>query len=316
MKQWFQKLTKGLAKTSNQLGQGIKQVLTKKKLTVETLQDLEDLLLQADIGPSVSQKIIEKVSDIRFDKEHAAEMAMRTIVREIESILKPYEKPLPFDATQTPFAILMTGVNGTGKTTTTAKLAHLFQQQGLKVSIAACDTFRAAAVEQLDEWGKKLNISIISRSHGSDAAGLAYDAYKQAQTNQEDIILFDTAGRLHTNTNLMEELSKISRVLKKINPHLPQENILVIDGTTGQNAYRQVEVFQQALPLTGLIVTKLDGTAKGGIVVGLAERFKLPIYAVGIGEQVHDLQPFDAHSFAVALLGMATHTISTGEDYN
>ncbi|MEI8320579.1 MAG: signal recognition particle-docking protein FtsY [Alphaproteobacteria bacterium] len=304
MKKWFQSLKQGLTKTSTHLGEGLKQVFVQKKLAPENLQDLEDALIQADLGPTVSRSIIEKLRTARFDKDDEMAGALNLMAQEIEKALKPYEKTLTPEKGRVPFAILMAGVNGTGKTTTTAKLAHLFQDQGYKISMAACDTFRAAAVEQLVSWGNKLNIPVVSKPHGADAAGLAYEAYEKAQINKDDIVFFDTAGRLHTNTNLMEELSKITRVLQKINPNLPHESILVIDGTTGQNAYRQVEVYQQSINITGLIVTKLDGTAKGGMIVGLCERFKLPLYALGVGEKITDLQPFNAHNFARALVGL------------
>lgn len=301
---WFQKLKQGLSKTSEQLGQGIKQVFTQEKLSEQDLETLEELLVQADLGVSVSQKIIHKISSVRFDKEQGVQNALHRIAVEIEALLKPYAREIPFKRSEAPYTIVMVGVNGTGKTTTTAKLASAFKKKNLQPVMVACDTFRAAAVEQLKSWGEKVGTSVIARAHGADPAGLAYDAYKEAVAQQKDIVFFDTAGRLHTNTTLMEELSKIGRVLKKIQPDLPHETILVIDGTTGQNAYRQVEIFQKSIPLTGLMVTKLDGTAKGGIVIGLADRFKLPIYAVGVGEKEDDLQPFNAHDFAAAIMGV------------
>ena len=267
------------------------------------LTELEDLLIMGDLGVSVSMKIVENLRAKRFGKDVTDTEVKTFLSEEIAKILTPVAQPLHIKP-HTPHVILMVGVNGSGKTTTAAKLAKQWTAEGQKVSLAACDTFRAAAVEQLQVWGKRLNIPVISRKTGSDAAGLAYDAYAEAKARQDDILIIDTAGRLQNNTDLMNELGKIIRVLKKHDAALPHHTLLVLDATVGQNAHSQVSLFEKAAPLDGLILTKLDGTAKGGVLVSLADSFQKPIYALGVGEAVDDLKNFQATDFAQGLLGL------------
>lgn len=302
-KGWLSRLKDGLQKTSEKLTQNIAQVFTHTKIDEAGLEALEDILIQADMGTEVAAKIIQKIKKISFEKEHTRETVLETIAEEIENILRPYAYPLEISK-KYPHVIVMIGVNGAGKTTTTAKLAHFFQKQGHSVAVVAGDTFRAAAVEQLQVWAKRLNIPVISRPMGADPAGLAYDAYENAVKMGHHVLLVDTAGRLHTNEALMSQLEKINRVLKKISPDLPQSCLLVLDAMIGQNTYAQVEFFQRYLPVTGLILTKLDGTARGGVVAGIAERFKLPIHAIGVGEDAEDLHPFHPKDFARSLVGL------------
>ncbi len=302
-KGWLSRLKDGLQKTSEKLTQNIAQVFTHTKIDESTLEELEDILIQADMGTAAAAQIIVKIKKKAFEKEFSRENVLETISEEIEGILRPYAYPLEI-LPKKPHVILMIGVNGTGKTTTTAKLAYFFQKQGKTVAVVAGDTFRAAAIEQLQVWANRLNIPLISRHMGADPAGLAYDAYQEAVKMGYDVLLIDTAGRLHTNETLMFQLQKIDRVLKKISPEIPQSCLLVLDAMIGQNTYAQVEFFQKCLPITGLIMTKLDGTARGGVVVGIAERFKLPIHAIGVGEDAEDLHPFHPQDFARALVGL------------
>lgn len=301
---WFSKLTAGLKKTSETLTTNVAKVFTHKKIDAETLEDLEDILIQADLGLSVSMQITNKLRKERIEKEASIEQIQELMAGEIAHILSPYAKQLPSPLPKKPFVILMIGVNGGGKTTTCAKLAYQMKNKGLSVAVAACDTFRAAAIEQLEVWGGRLTIPIIKRDLGADPSALAFDAYKEAEKEGYDVLLIDTAGRLHTNQNLMAELEKIQRALKKINPDLPHEAFLVLDATIGQNAYIQIETFSKAVPLTGLIITKLDGTARGGVVVGLTEKYKLPLYYIGVGESKDDLHSFEAESFSKAIVGL------------
>jgi len=307
---WFSKLTAGLKKTSHKITTGVSQIFTHKKLDQETLTQLEDLLVTTDMGLEMASHTVEKLKKTRFNQEISQEEILSFLRDEIQQQLAPFAIPLTLDPLVKPYVIMMVGVNGSGKTTTTAKLSKIFQDQGLKVSIAACDTFRAAAVEQLKVWGDRLEIPVISRVTGADAAGLAFDALKIAQENKDDVLLIDTAGRLHTNSNLMGELQKIKRVLEKLDPKAPHSRILVLDGTVGQNAFNQVELFSKAVDLTGLVITKLDGSAKGGMVVSLAQKFHLPLYGVGVGEQVDDLKPFSATEFATSLVGLDETSIA------
>lgn len=302
---WFSKLTAGLKKTSETLTSNVTKIFTHKKIDAATLEDLEDILIQADLGLPVATKITERLGKERVEKETSVPQIQQLMADEMAQILAPYEKQLAHPLPQKPFVILMIGVNGSGKTTTCAKLAHQLKSQGLSVAIAACDTFRAAAIEQLEVWGNRLHIPVIKRALGADPSALAFDAYQEAVKEKYDVLLIDTAGRLHTNQNLMAELEKIQRVLKKIDTNLPHEAFLVLDATIGQNAYVQLEAFSKVAPLTGLIITKLDGTARGGVVVGITEKYKLPLYYIGVGESKDDLQPFEAESFSKAIVGLS-----------
>jgi fused signal recognition particle receptor len=299
----FARLKDGLSRSSNKISVGITDIFTKKKLDAGTLEQLEELLISADLGPATAARLASAVAKERFDKEVTPEEIRQALADEIEKTLLPAEKSL-FTGDAKPFVILMTGVNGAGKTTTMGKLAAQFTGEGKKVMLAAGDTFRAAAVEQLKIWGDRTGCPVISKEEGADAAALAYEAMEKAQVENADILMIDTAGRLQNKTNLMEELAKIVRVIQKKIPGAPHAILLVLDATTGQNAHSQVELFRQAVNVTGLIVTKLDGTAKGGVVVGLVEKSGLPVHAVGVGEAVEDLQPFDAKRYAAGIAGL------------
>lgn len=304
-KNWFSRLKEGLKKSSDKITQGVSEIFTHKKLDDETLQSLEDLLIMADLGVEVSSRIIKELRSSRFGKD-VTDLEIKTFLsQEIAKILTPVAVPLDVLGKK-PFVLLMVGVNGSGKTTTCAKLAQQWREVGLEVSMAACDTFRAAAVEQLRVWGDRLKIPVAYRETGADAAGLAYDAYQEAKRRGDDVLLIDTAGRLHNNVDLMNELAKIVRVLKKQDESLPHGCALVLDATGGQNAHNQVETFGRMIDVTGLILTKLDGTAKGGVLVSLADRFKKPVYALGVGERSDDLRSFKADEFAESLVGIST----------
>ncbi|MBG1233662.1 signal recognition particle-docking protein FtsY [Aestuariivirga litoralis] len=300
---WFSRLKDGLSKSSKGISGSITAIFTKRKLDKETLQDLEDTLIQADLGLAVAERIIARVSDGRYDKEVDPEEVKQILASEVAKVLKPVEVPFNFGA-EKPFVIMVVGVNGSGKTTTIGKLGSIAAAEGFKVMFAAGDTFRAAAIEQLTVWGQRIGAETISRPTGADAAGLAFDALKQAQDSKTDILFIDTAGRLQNKAHLMDELDKLVRVIKKLDAGAPHAVLLVLDATTGQNALAQAEVFTKVAGVTGLIMTKLDGTARGGILVAIAEKFKLPIHAVGVGEQIDDLQPFDAEGFARAIAGL------------
>ncbi len=303
-KGWFGRLRSGLAKSSNALTSGITSVFTKRKLDADTIQDFEDILIQADLGIDMATRITEKVSKGRFDKEIDPQEIKQILADEITAVLKPVEIPFTFDESQKPFVILVVGVNGAGKTTTIGKLGAIATNEGFSVTVAACDTFRAAAVEQLKVWGQRIGADVVSAPTGADAAGLAFDAQKQATQSGSDILIIDTAGRLQNKADLMAELEKIVRVLKKQDDGAPHAVLLVLDATTGQNAVTQTEIFAKIAGVTGIIMTKLDGTARGGILVAIAEKFKLPIHAIGVGEQIDDFQPFDADAFARAIAGL------------
>jgi fused signal recognition particle receptor len=300
---FFEKIKTGLAQSSSKLGQGIADIFTKKKLDADALQELEDLLITADLGPATAQKLIAALSKARFGEDVTDDEVRRVFSDEIAKILTPAEKTFDVRSAK-PFVVLVAGVNGAGKTTTIGKLAHHFTRDGQKVMLAAGDTFRAAAVEQLKVWGQRVGCPVMAKAEGADAAALAYESIEQAQKDDIDILMIDTAGRLQNKANLMEELGKIVRVMRKKIPEAPHAVLLVLDATVGQNAHSQVEQFKQIVPITGLIVTKLDGTAKGGVIVSLVERFGLPIHAIGIGEGVDDLRPFVAADFAHALMGI------------
>lgn len=298
---WFQRLKSGLGKTSSKLTSGITGLLTKRKLDGATLEDLEDLLIQSDLGVATASRITAAIAKGRFEKGISAEDVRSILAAEVERVLSPVAKPLVINSANRPHVVMMVGVNGTGKTTTIGKLAAQFAREGKTVVIAAGDTFRAAAIEQLKVWGDRSNARVIARHVGADSAGLAYDALKDAIETGADVLLLDTAGRLQNKHVLMEELEKVTRVLKKLQPDAPHDVILVLDATTGQNALQQVEVFRDRAGVTGLVMTKLDGTARGGILVAIAEKFGLPVHAIGIGEGIDDLQHFAAAEFARAI---------------
>jgi fused signal recognition particle receptor len=299
---WFERLKQGLSKSSNKITQAISNIVDKRKLDNETLQDLEDILIEADLGVAAAQAIIQDLRKNRFDKEISQEDLRMALAEIITTILEPAAKP--FKSDYHPHIILVCGVNGNGKTTTIGKLAAIYAKKGKKVAVVACDTFRAAAVEQLEVWAERVGCQIIKGSPNVDPASVAYKAMEYA--NEYDVIIIDTAGRLHTKTNLMEELSKIVRVIKKVTPEAPHNTLLVLDATTGQNAYNQLEHFTKTADVNGLIVTKLDGTAKAGVVVGLAKQFAIPIHYIGVGEGIDDLQEFNARGFAENLVDVGT----------
>jgi fused signal recognition particle receptor len=301
---WFRRLKHGLAKTSLALSSGISDIFNKRRLNDVTLAEFEDILIGADLGLDMAARITAAVAKGRFDREIDPEEVKHVLADEIAAVLAPVEVPLAFDHTKKPFVILVVGVNGSGKTTTIGKLAAIARREGFKVMLAACDTFRAAAIEQLTVWGSRIGAKVISQKPGADAAGVAFDALNAAYREESDILIIDTAGRLQNKANLMAELEKIIRVLKKQDPRLPHATLLVLDAATGQNALSQVEIFHKTAGVTGLIMTKLDGTARGGILVAIAERFSLPVHAIGVGERVDDLQPFDANAFSRAIAGL------------
>ncbi len=302
-KGWFSKLAEGLSKSSKSITGSITAIFTKRKLDKETLQELEDTLIQADLGLSVSERIIAAVSHGRYDKEIDPDEVRNILAAEVAKVLQPVEVPFNFGS-EKPFVVLVVGVNGSGKTTTIGKLGAIAAREDFKVKFAACDTFRAAAIEQLTVWGNRIGAETISRPQGADAAGLAFDAMKAANDDGTDILFIDTAGRLHNKAYLMDELDKVVRVIKKYDAGAPHAVLLVLDATTGQNAIAQAEAFTKVAGVTGLIMTKLDGTARGGILVAIAEKFKLPIHAIGVGESIDDLQAFDAVAFARAIAGL------------
>lgn len=303
-KGWLSRLRDGLSKSTKRVTESITGLFTKKKLDRETLNELEDALIQADLGVAVAARLVEKLGRERFGKEVTDEEVRTAFADDIAEILKPVAVPLAIDATQKPYVVLVVGVNGSGKTTTIAKLASFYKGEGRTVMLAAGDTFRAAAVEQLKVWGDRAGVPVISKDTGADAAGLAYEALERARAEKCDVLLIDTAGRLHNKTNLMDELAKIVRVIRKLDPGSPHSCLLVLDATTGQNAHAQVETFKALSPVDALVVTKLDGSAKGGVLVALAEKFGLPVVAIGVGEGIDDLRPFEARAFARGLMGL------------
>jgi len=300
---WFSRLKQGLGKTSTKLSDGITGIFTKKKLEAATLDDLEDVLIEADLGIDTAENVIAALRKGRFEKDISADDVRAVLKAEVERALAPVAKPLVVDGTHRPHVILMVGVNGTGKTTTIGKLAAQFRGQGKKVMLAAADTFRAAAIDQLGIWGERTGATVVSGAVGADAAGLVFDALTQARDEGTEVLLVDTAGRLQNKEGLMEELAKIVRVLRKVDPSAPHDVLLVLDATTGQNALSQVEVFRQRAGVTGLVMTKLDGTARGGILVAISAKHAIPVHAIGVGESIDDLQPFDAGDFAQAIAG-------------
>jgi fused signal recognition particle receptor len=300
---FFGRLKSGLSRSAARLTEGITATFTKRKLDDAALEELEDQLIAADLGVEVANRVIRNFRSTRFGKEVTDQEVKETLAAEISKVLQPVAQKLDVDAAKKPYVILMTGVNGAGKTTTIGKLAARYREAGLVPVLAAGDTFRAAAVEQLQVWGQRAGCEVVTAPPNSDAASLAHDALSRAQKIGADVLLIDTAGRLHNKTALMEELQKIIRVIRKLDPTAPHAVLLTLDATTGQNAITQVGIFKEMVDLSGLIVTKLDGSARGGIVVALAEKFGLPIHAVGTGEQMADLREFDPAEFARALVG-------------
>ena len=300
---WFARLASGLKRSSDQLSGSITSVFTKRRLDAATLDELEDVLIQADLGLETAMAITETLRRDRFDRDVSGDDVRAVLAAEVEKVLGPVARPLVIDATQKPFIILMIGVNGSGKTTTIGKLAQKLGAEGKSVMLAAGDTFRAAAIEQLQIWGQRTNAPVISRPAGADASGLAFDAVTQAKAEGRDVLIIDTAGRLQNRDELMNELEKVIRVIKKVDPSAPHATLLTLDATTGQNALKQVEIFGQRAGVTGLVMTKLDGTARGGILVAIAKKFGLPVHFIGVGESVGDLEPFTAADFAKAIAG-------------
>jgi len=301
---FFSRLKEGLSRSTQKLTEGLGAGFTKRKLDDAALAELEDVLVAADLGPAVAKRIIRGFRASRFGREVSDAEVRAALAAEIAAILHPVALPLALDPAKHPHVVLMVGVNGTGKTTTIGKLALQFREQGRRPMLVAGDTFRAAAVEQLQIWGERTGAPVVSAAANADAAGLAFDALTRARAEGADVLLIDTAGRLHNKSALMEELQKIIRVIRKQDETAPHSVILTLDATTGQNAIQQVRVFRDMVALTGLVVTKLDGSARGGIVVALAEEFGLPIHAVGVGEQAGDLRAFDPCEFAAGLVGV------------
>jgi fused signal recognition particle receptor len=301
---WFSRLKQGLKKSSSALTEGITGIFTKKRLDASTLEELEDLLIMSDLGVAVSARVCERLAKNRFDKSISAEEVQQALAEEIGEIMEDVAKPLEVNGENTPHVILMVGVNGAGKTTTIGKMAKQFKNQGKSVMLAAGDTFRAAATEQLQIWGQRNNVPVVVGKEGCDAAGLIYDAIENARNTNTDILMVDTAGRLQNKGYLMDELKKIIRVISKFDQTAPHNTVLILDATTGQNAVLQTEVFLEMAGITGIIMTKLDGTARGGVLVACAEKFRLPIHAIGVGETIDDLQPFDASDFSKMLVGV------------
>ncbi|MGJ0512868.1 signal recognition particle-docking protein FtsY [Methylocystis sp.] len=301
---WWSRLSGGLSRTSQAITQGVADVFTKRKLDALTLEELEDVLLRADLGVGAATRITEAVGKARYERDIEPEEVREILAREVERVLAPVAEELVVDDSKKPFIILVVGVNGSGKTTTIAKLASRWTGEGKTVVLAAGDTFRAAAVEQLKVWGARLGAEVVSGAEGADAAALAFDAIKRAKEQGADILLMDTAGRLQNRAELMAELEKIVRVIKKAEAEAPHAVLLVLDATVGQNALQQVDVFERIAGVTGLVMTKLDGTARGGILVAIAETYGLPIHFIGVGESADDLEPFAAPDFARAIAGL------------
>ncbi|RUW99465.1 MAG: signal recognition particle-docking protein FtsY [Mesorhizobium sp.] len=302
---WFQRMRDGLARSSRELTGNIAGVFTKRKLDEETLQDLEDVLIRADLGVETALRVTDSLASSRYGKDVSDTEVRAVMAAEVEKVLAPVAKSLELDLSHKPHVILVVGVNGTGKTTTIGKLAAKLTDGGLSVMLAAGDTFRAAAIEQLKIWGERTKSPVIASKLGADAAGLAYDAFEKAKEAGSDVLMIDTAGRLQNKTELMAELEKIVRVLGKLDPEAPHTVLQTVDATTGQNALNQVEIFRNVAGVNGLVMTKLDGTARGGILVAIAAKHKLPVYFIGVGEQVDDLEPFSASEFARAIAGVA-----------
>ena len=301
---WIQRLKSGLRLSSTSIGRGVTDIFTKRKLDADSLDDLEDVLIQADLGIAAATRIREAISHGRFEKGITPDAVKAVLAAEVERTLTPVARPFEIDPGKRPFVILVVGVNGSGKTTTIGKLAAQFRVEGKTVVLAAGDTFRAAAIEQLRVWARRTFSDLVERDQGADAAGLAFDALTRARELDADVMLMDTAGRLQNRAELMGELEKIIRVMKKVDPEAPHAVLLVLDATVGQNALNQVEIFGRTAGVTGLVMTKLDGTARGGILVAIADKFSLPVHFIGVGESVEDLEPFAARDFAEAIAGI------------
>ncbi len=303
---WWQRLTGGLKRSSSALGGAISDLVAKRKRDAATIAEIEDLLIRADLGLDTAGRIAAALGGSRHEAGISADEVKAVVAAEIEKALAAVAQPLVVDATKKPFVILVAGVNGSGKTTTIGKLAAKLRVEGRSVMRAAGDTFRAAAIDQLKIWGERAGAPVIAREAGADAAGLVFDAVRAAQERSVDVLLVDTAGRLQNRSELMEELQKVVRVIKKVDPAAPHAVLLVLDATVGQNALSQVEIFRKAVGVTGLAMTKLDGTARGGILVALAAKFKVPVHFIGVGEGVDDLAPFSARDFARAIAGIGS----------
>ena len=301
---WWRRLSSGLKRTSSSLGAAVADLVTKRKLDRAMLEEIEDVLLRADLGTEVAARIAAAVGVGRYDKSISADEVKGVVAAEVEKVLTPVAKPLVIDDTKKPFVILVVGVNGSGKTTTIGKLAAKFSAEGRKVMLAAGDTFRAAAIEQLKVWGERTKSPVIAAAQGSDSASLAFNALSAAREGKLDVLMVDTAGRLQNKAELMNELEKVVRVMRKIDDMAPHAVLLVLDATVGQNALSQVEAFHRTAGVTGLVMTKLDGTARGGILVALAEKHRLPVHFIGVGEGIEDLAPFTARDFAQAIAGI------------
>jgi len=303
-KGWFARLRSGLARSSAKLSDGIGGIFARRRLDDETLGELEELLIAADMGTGIAEEVTQRLRRTRFNQEVAPEEVRAALAEEVAKSLALVDRPFRLDPALKPNVILVIGVNGSGKTTTIGKLAKQYRDAGLSVMIAAGDTFRAAAVEQLKIWGARAGAPVMARETGADAAGLAYDAFAEAKRQGADVLLIDTAGRLHNKANLMAELQKIVRVLKKMDPKAPHAVLLVLDATVGQNAHAQAETFRDMIGVTGIVMTKLDGTARGGVLVSLAEKYGIPVHYIGVGESADDLRPFEAQAFARSLVGL------------
>ena len=301
---FWRRLTGGLKRTSSALGSAISDLVTKRKLDAETISDIKDVLVRADLGLDTADRIGDALAEGRHDKAISPAEVNAVVAAEVEKVLDPVAQPLAIDPAHKPFVILVAGVNGSGKTTTIGKLASKYRAEGRKVMLAAGDTFRAAAIDQLKIWGERAGAEVIAREAGADAAGLVFDAVRAAKERGVDVLLIDTAGRLQNRSELMDELHKVVRVMKKVDASAPHAVLLVLDATVGQNALSQVEIFRKAVGVTGLVMTKLDGTARGGILVALAAKFKVPVHFIGVGEGVDDLAPFSARDFARAIAGI------------
>jgi len=301
---WLGRLKAGLTKTSSQIGGGIADIFRKRRLDDAAIQELEDLLITSDLGLDAAARLVGNLKKTRFGKEVSDEEVRAALATDIADILSPIAIPLEIDVARKPHVVLVVGVNGSGKTTTIGKFARLYKAQGLDVMLAAGDTFRAAAVEQLKIWGERTGCPVISGKAEGDAAGLAYEALQQATSRGADVLLIDTAGRLHNKADLMAGLEKINRVLKKLDESAPHDCLLVLDATIGQNAHNQVEAFRDIVSVSGLVLTKVDGSSKGGVLVALSERFGLPVHAIGVGEGAEDLQPFEAGAYSRSLMGL------------
>ena len=300
----FARLKTGLNRTVGNIGNSLTAVFTKRKLDSAALEELEDLLIAADLGPTIAASVSGKLAEDRFDKEICEDEIKSALADVVADILLPVAHPLRIDAENRPHVILVVGVNGTGKTTTIGKIAHILTSDGKSVVLAAADTFRAAAIDQLQIWGERAGATVVRRDVGTDPAAVAYEGLQTAQARNADVLLVDTAGRLQNKSNLMDELAKVARVLDKLDEGAPHDCLLVLDATTGQNVLQQVEVFSKVCNVSGLVMTKLDGTARGGVLVAVAERFSLPVHYIGIGEGIDDLQPFAAREFARAVTGL------------